>query len=410
MARKPTRRALLGAVAGGVPALAGCSSGQPELTPSATLRRRAGDTGDAFGWAVAVDGGRALAGAPRGGELDSGVAVLFERDSAGWERETTLTPPGDHSEAAFGRAVALAADRALVGAPRAEATTGGAVFVFERDQGWTHRVTLTPPEPTELNGFGWDLSLSGDLAVVGARGTDGPDGTDVGQAHVFRRHSGGWTHRATLRTDDARAYDYFGGALAVDGDRALVGSFLADTRGPDSGAADLFARDGGWHRVARLTPAEHAPGDYFGNAVALADGTAVVGAANDDAGRRRATDTLGGAGAANVFERTQEGWVRTTTLTAPDPTPGENFGVAVATTGDRVVVGAFGADDGTGEAHLFERADGGWPHRKTLSVPTATAGDAVGGAVALDGTRALVGATGDDTDGTDAGAAYVFEL
>ena len=78
------------------------------------------------------------------------------------------------------------------------------------------------------------------------------------------------------------------------------------------------------------------------------------------------------------------------TLTAEDGTIGDRFGASIAASGNRLIVGAPGADGGSGATYLFERGDGSW--RQAAKLVSAARGPAagLGATVALDGDVALV--------------------
>ena len=49
-----------------------------------------------------------------------------------------------------------------------------------------------------------------------------------------------WTQKAKLTADDAAEYDYFGHAVAISGDYAVVGAYFDNDAGDSSGSAYLF--------------------------------------------------------------------------------------------------------------------------------------------------------------------------
>src|SRR5581483_3998315 len=133
-------------------------------------------------------------------------------------------------------------------------------------------------------------------------------------------------------------------------------------------------------------------GDFFGSALAAANGTLLVGAPY--------------GGAAHLFDAGTGALLRTFTSDAPD----DRFGAAVGVAGAAVVVGApFDDQDGTdtGLAYVFD-ANTGSP-LDTLHNPTPDVGDQFGGAVAIAGNRIAVAAWLDDTVAPNAGAVYVFD-
>ena len=84
--------------------------------------------------------------------------------------------------------------------------------------------------------------------------------------------------------------------------------------------------------------ADAATADYFGQRVALAGDTVMVGASQDD-------DAAPDTGSVYVFTRTGATWAPGGKLHAPDAAASDFFGIAVGLGADVVVVGAYGDDD-----------------------------------------------------------------
>ena len=102
------------------------------------------------------------------------------------------------------------------------------------------------------------------------------------------------------------------------------------------------------------------------------------------------------------------------TLRKPDPMTDDNFGYAVAISGTRIVVGAYGGSNSptnAGNAYVFDMA-GTTPTTPvfTLNNPGPAAGDAFGFSAAISGTRIAIGAPGDTTGAYAAGSAYVYDV
>src|SRR5207245_1665203 len=146
------------------------------------------------------------------------------------------------------------------------------------------------------------------------------------------------TETAKLTASDGAAGDQFGGAVAISGDTVVVGA-CADDIGANSnqGSAYVFVKPGaGWSTMtetAKLTASDGAAGDQFGGAVAISGDTVVVGASADDIGANS------NQGSAYVFVKPGAGWstmTETAKLTASDGAAGDEFGGAVAISGDTV--------------------------------------------------------------------------
>jgi hypothetical protein len=101
-------------------------------------------------------------------------------------------------------------------------------------------------------------------------------------------------------------------------------------------------------------------------------------------------------------------------LKAFDGSQFDKFGYATAISGNFAVIGAPGEDNGTfdrGSAYIFYQDEGGlnsWDQLLKLTASDADASDQFGMAVDIDGDIAVIGARFEDSNGQDAGAAYIF--
>ena len=78
----------------------------------------------------------------------------------------------------------------------------------------------------------------------------------------------------------------------------------------------------------------------------------MVGSRNDD-------DGGSSAGSAYVFQRSGTSWVQQAKLTASDAAGRDQFGSSISISGDTIVAGAKGDDDGgsdTGSVYVFEKS------------------------------------------------------
>jgi hypothetical protein len=254
--------------------------------------------------------------------------------------------------------------------------------------------------------FGWSVAFDGDTALIGAPADDGNGSWSwSGSAYVFIRAGGDWHAQARLIPVYGDAGDYFGDAVAVDGDTALIGALRHDHNGSDSGSVWVFTRAGGvWGQRAKIVPADGAAWKRFGSSVALDGRTAIIGAYGDN-------DNGGYSGAAYVFTGSGGVWTERAKLLAADGAGYDQFGIDVALEGDTAVIGAWGDDDNgaaSGSVYVFTGTGAAWTQRAKLLASDGDGGDNFGGSVALDGDTALIGAHEDDDNGWDSGSAYVF--
>lgn len=430
--------------------------------------------GDNFGISVDVSGTRAVVGAWRDSDagVSSGSAYVFRFDDNAtpldpdddiWVQEAKLTATDAAAFDRFGRSVAIDGDHIVVGAIHATGVGSdtGSAYVFRRDDngtpldpgddGWTQESKLTAADGFPFDDFGVSVAISGDWVVVGAYRSDDvcPENPDCnsGTAYMFRHDDNAtpsdptddiWIPEGKLTALDAAEDDHFGLAVAIAGDRVVVGAFLSDDGGTDSGSAYVFRLDDNetpldpgddeWIQEFELTPSDPAEGDSFGISVSITTGGTgdriIVGSHHND-------DTAEDSGSAYIFRRddnetpadpSDDFWVEEDRLIAPDPAAGDKFGESASISGDRAVVGsrfddAVGEDSGS--AYVFRREDNGtptdasddfWVPEIRLEALDQAEGDHFGVSVAIRGDRAIVGAWRDEDAGASSGSAYMFSV
>ena len=100
--------------------------------------------------------------------------------------------------------------------------------------------------------FGMAVSIDGDYAIIGSA-CDDERGTDSGSAYIFRWNGTGWVQQQKLSAPDCAGGDWYGNAVSISGDYAIVGSRYGDSNAVDSGAAYVYFRNGtNWIQQAKL--------------------------------------------------------------------------------------------------------------------------------------------------------------
>ena len=259
--------------------------------------------------------------------------------------------------------------------------------------------------------------------------------------------------QAYLKSSNSQFGDAFGFALATSGDTLVVGAHSEDSAatgvngdqsnqsGGTSGAAYVFVRTGGvWSQQAYLKASNTGVGDRFGYAVDIDGDTIVVGAWGEDSNATgvngdQTNNTLTDNGAAYVFTRSGTTWSQQAYLKSPAGGFDDYFGIAVAVSGDTVVVGAYQEDSNAtgingnsannssfnaGAAYVFARDGASWSQQAYLKASNTGVNDQFGRSVAASGDFVVIGAYGEDSNATgvnggqasnassNSGAAYVF--
>ena len=350
---------------------------------------------------LAIEGETIVVGAPYTTlrNFQEGVVYIFDRDAEGmWTQTARLTDPSVDHGGHFGGSLALEGNTLVIGAPQDSSDRNGLVYVFDRDAGgaWIRSATITHSAVNDAafpKSFGASVSLDGDLLLIGAPRTLLAFNTYDGAAYLFRRRgqarwdyltrlvrpgaadcTGGlpflqFNNEATAeeREDAADCADLnpvqngsFGRRVALDGDLAAV---TADSANAEDGTfsvgeAHVFAHEvaeDAWAHSAKLGGSLTSASAHFGNALALNDGAVLVGASSTTIeGRSR-------QGSAHFFQRTagdDETWHEVQTLLASDGVSDASFGAAVAFDGPRLAIGASGDGNFRGAVYVWTPTDG----------------------------------------------------
>ena len=314
---------------------------------------------DFFGQSVAIDGNYVIVGAPSedDGGTNSGTAYIFNVTTGALHR--TLDNPNASSDDSFGRSVAIDGNYAIVGAIW-ESSTSGKAYIFNVTTGALLH-TLDNPNPygsTSVDFFGWSVAIDGNYAIVSAVYEDEPSGTNSGKAYIFNVTTGALVH--TLNNPSAYSSsqnDEFGQSVAISGNYAIVGATKEDDAGgASSGKAYIFNVTTGalLHTLDNPNPYGTSTSDEFGGAVAISGNYAIVGAfAEDDAGGAS-------SGKAYIFDVLTGALFNT--LDNPNPygtSADDRFGHSVAISGNYAIIGAYLEDEASnntqsGKAYIFQ--------------------------------------------------------
>lgn len=319
-----------------------------------------------------------------------------------WTQQTKLIASDGANSDQFGFSVSVSGDLAVIGAPYANLTGSdlGAAYVFRRSgASWTQEAKLSASDGANGDYFGYSVGISGSTVVVGAYGDAG------GSAYVFVRNGTSWSQQQKLVGSGLGSSDQFGSAVAISGNSIVVGARNADPGGSNRGAGFVFVRNGStWTQEARLLASDGRNSDQLGYSVGISGDRVVLGAYGADAGASN-------GGAAYVYERSGSTWTQALKFVAPDAGINDRLGFSSSISGDTFITGARFADAGgtdRGAAYVVSKATGSWVMQAKLTASSATNGDNFGFAVSISGDLALVGAYSSDIGGSNRGAAYSY--
>lgn len=355
--------------------------------------------------------------------FDTGRVYMMGKVGNQWGELSHIDKPADafHTDL-FGYSVGYADPYLIVGCP-GHLTNSGRAYIYERfGPTWTLKATMNAAEPAQR--MGEAVAIDGTYAIVGAPNTDydgnpspGANNPDAGAAFIFSRNADGtWAHIHTMfNIDFVGSYSHanMGAAVALKGTLAVAGV--------PEGTTATNPNFHGWIQVSRrsaqgvwsaegsnwIMPTNPRIGANFGKAVAT-DGTRIiVGAPGYPLSIAEHGDSVdaGSAGAAYIMKLQDGAWVVEDQIMSPTPVALGQFGSSVAIDGSRAIVGAVGEK----QAYAFRRLTSGqWVLDRAYGDEDAKATGGFGASVALSGTHVFIGDTDDDhTSLTDAGAVYI---
>lgn len=436
--------ALVGAPndASGAGSVGGYQRSGNNLVQQASLASLTPQAGSHFGAKVSLDAAYGAVTQPdwsAGGSF--GTVQLIQRTGAVWAVKTYLQGGvGEH----FGQGADISGSVVVV--------AGDDTITPYTRSGTVYNTGIrTDISPDSFGATGGGVAIAGSYVVYGTPTSIGPGNEpNVGAAGMLFKSGANWLIQNRIQVPVPQVNEQFGYSSATDGKRYLVvGAPGKAGLGFGSGAAYVQRSDGQllWSFQQRLVGDSPATGDGFGASVATDGKVIVVGAPGDDGNGVVYVYTLSGTnfvrqarlsaptgvtnfgahvaysanaiavsapgnastpGAVVLYVKANTVWNKQVTLTDQDFSgPGDEFGAGVGLSGAYLVVGSPNSG-GYGQAYVYQHSGATWPLKATLTGIGGVPGDRFGAAVAIDGTRVVVGAPGTDFIGTDTGAAFVF--
>ena len=212
-------------------------------TQTAKLTATDGAAGDTFGSFITFDGTSLVISATHGND-NKGAVYIFEKLVGNWTQTARLTASDGAADDNFNTA-AISGDTILVGAAYNDdhGDASGSAYIFEKPvSGWedmTETVKLTASDAAISTHFGTTVAINGDTAVVCKRGDNN---FKKGAIYIFEKGDG-WENGSANQVDEildttGTPTDGFGMAVAMNADTIVVGSIYSHS---NTGSAYIFA-------------------------------------------------------------------------------------------------------------------------------------------------------------------------
>ncbi len=357
-----------------------------------------------FGTSVGLSGSNLIVGTDYSSDNSSDYVNFYSKTTNDWESEGKVSNSDNAggTNILFGKSVSIDGNTAIVGAPyySAPSTEIGVAFIYTLVDGkWTMKQKLAPTDLSSNAHFGYSVYISGDTAVIGAY-LDDATGSNSGSAYVYINNNGTWELKQKLKLNDGDTDYMFGYSVCIYNNDIVVG---APRYNGNVGCAYIFSlEDNVWVNKAQLIANDAAPGNNFGQAVSIYNNTIFIGSPYTNS-------KMGGV---YTYNKAANGsWSYVSKIVTNDGVADDLFGYSICICGDKAIIGNPNSDGRNGSAYVFKYNGSSWNQLKKL-VPTTSESyqDRYGAAVSMSDKYYVVGAPEDNEKSINSGCAYVYNV
>jgi len=330
----------------------------------------------------------------------------FNSENNRWEESKKLIPEEENEDIDFGQSVSMSGDYVAIGAKgdRGKGSYTGAVYIYKNtDTVWSNHQKLTATDGEEYDIFGCSVSIYKNYLIVGAYGDDSNGEYAAGSAYIFKLKNGDWYEQIKIVPSDGERMDYFGSAVSISENFAIIGSYNDDDNGENSGSVYIFFREGSsWSFHSKIVPIDGVSQAKFGCSVSISNNFALIGAEFDN-------ENAINSGSAYVYQYNEDTdtWNQYTKLIGCDTVKGDNFGHSVAIYNSFLAIGSIYNNNGS--VYIYQYTDNKWLLYSKLLDIDGSGSDRFGDAVSLSDNYIAVGASQDDEkNSSNSGSAYIF--
>ncbi|MCB9223628.1 MAG: T9SS type A sorting domain-containing protein [Crocinitomicaceae bacterium] len=386
---------------------------------------------DNFGGHVRIYEDFAFVQAYDAGPKNSGRVYVYVKDANGnWVQDQILESAINYKGDNFGSNIERSGNTIIIGANSYGTSHKGAAFFFELDETgkWIEKQSVSSYRPYDT-GFGVDVAISGDYAIVGAYAqNDGtkndPNLKHAGAAYIYKKGTDGkWTLHQEIYANNREAEAFFGHTVFMEGNVASVGAIYDnyDACKNDSinqaGAVFMYELEetGYWKFKQEISPSDRRPRDFFGYEIFMQKDEMFV-----TANRHSPVDGLDTKGVIYYYKKNAQNglWCEKQKILSPTAQKKDYFGHSIASNGNVMVSGsAWWMQDKKGEVLVFVKNNcGEWVFTQSITASDGKTGDRYGRYVGISGSSVIIGSSDNDfaepnsTMINNGGAAYFYKI
>ncbi|KPA16043.1 PKD domain-containing protein [Candidatus Magnetomorum sp. HK-1] len=309
-----------------------------------------GNLNDYFGCSAAISGSFAILGSYGNDDIGSksGSAYIYQLSQKGWQKYQKLIPDDGAANDYFSYAIDIDGDFAIIGAygDDDKGSMSGSAYIFKKEnKRWIQQQKIIDERGERNDHFGYSVAISENFAIVGAY-RDDDKGESSGTATIYKYNQNNWIKHTRLTAKDGKSNDYFGYDVTIAGEYAAVGAYQGDGKEVNMGSVYVYKYDNdkdNWNQHSKIISKDGSANDYFGFSLDLYKTSLIIGAYGDD-------DKGSSSGSAYLYVLNQNQWKFQKKYLASDGQAYDYFGFDVSISESGIIVGAYGHDEQGGMA------------------------------------------------------------
>ncbi len=309
-----------------------------------------------------------------GSSLNNGSVYIYSPNGiGGMDQEEILAPIHNGLGFQFGHSVAVYNDLMIIGSPHLVDEVGRAyLYRKDRDGHWKLIKTIIPDGGSWTEDFGAEVSINENIILIADRNAS----HEQGKVFTLYRNAntGEWAEGNVIYFDAINEDGFFGHSIALDGNRAIIGS----RDGNVAVAYTIDAENKSWTQEYVFSPYRYQSKGRHGFAVDLVGNYAVIGSPGFDQ-----------TGHVEVHQLKDGNWEKIQTISNPESVVESYFGASVSLNNNKLLIGNYNGE----KAYVYSAADKVFTIDQTIVSPDQSREGKFGRSVALSDDRIMIGAT-----------------
>jgi hypothetical protein len=313
-----------------------------------------------FGGSISLHGSKLLVGSkPIYPEYNyDDEAFLYIKEADQWN-ETHITNPFSGRLGLFGHSVAIHDSNLIITEPSAGDSYEGSIHSYKLSNDLvSYSSEIKARVGTTYAEFGKNTASDGQRLIISSSGEYRTDGS-LGSVYIYDKSSNNHDLLIQLDNPDQMTFESFGLDLAVDSGYLAITSPFDDKLGNLSGAVYVYDANDQWSKAQKLLPELSNQEGGFGLSVDFNNNRLIVSEPFKD------VEGVGTVGEVHFYQMVDSQWIHEHTLRPQENVGDDRFGIKVKLNNEHLMVASINNSDinfGTGEVDIYIQNDAEWAY------------------------------------------------